>query len=69
MFLKINIIEGLDTNKCNVLKFKACHTLIESHMVGYLLTFCFNHSKPIYRIAEPAARVNSVQPNSSKCTM
>ena len=27
MFLKINIIEGLDTNECNVFKFKTCHIL------------------------------------------
>ena len=66
MFLKINIIEGIDTNECNVLKFKACHTMIESPIVGYLLIFCFNHFKLLYQVAEPVAPVNSVQLNSSK---
>lgn len=63
MFLKINIIEGLDTKACNVLKLKTCRTLIESHIVGYLSTFGFHHFEPFYQGTEPGAHVNSVQRN------
>lgn len=65
MFLKINIIEGLDTKECNVLKLKTCSTLIESHIVEYLSTFGFNHFKPLYQVAEPITHINPVQLNFS----
>lgn len=41
MFLKINIIEGLYPEECNVLTLKACQTLVESPSVGYVSTFLF----------------------------
>lgn len=50
MFLKINIIEGLDTNECNVFKFKTCHTLIKSPIVGHLLTFVLIISNPSIKL-------------------
>lgn len=50
MFLKINIIEVLDTKECNVLKLKTCHTLIESHIVGYLSTFVLIISNPFIKV-------------------
>jgi hypothetical protein len=68
MFLKINIIEGLDTKECNVLKLKTCHTLAEPHIVWYLPTFCFSHFKPLYQIAKPVAHANSAQLNSKEFT-
>lgn len=69
MFLKINIIKGLDTKECNVLKLKTCHILIESHIFGYLSIFYFNHFKPLEQAAEPVAHVSSVQLNSSEFTI
>lgn len=68
MFLKISIIEGLHTKECDVLKLKTCCTLTESHVVGYLSTFCFNDLKPFHQVVEPVAHVSSVQLNSSKFT-
>lgn len=69
MFSKINIIQGLDTKECNVLQLKTYRTLIESHIVGYLSTFCFNYFKPLDQVSEPIAHDGSVQLNSSKFTI
>lgn len=69
MFSKINIIQELDTKECNVLQLKTYQTLIESHIVGYLSTFCFNYFKPLDQVSETIAHDDSVQLNSSKFTI
>lgn len=69
LFSKINIIEGLDIKECNVLKLKPCCTLLESHTVGYVSMFCFNHFDPLDQVSEPIAYVSSVHLNSSKFTI
>jgi hypothetical protein len=66
MFLKINIIEGLYMEECNVLTLKTCHTLVESYIVGEFINILF---ESLYQAPEPTDYNDSIQLNSSECVV